>query len=69
PHDRRSKTVRLTERAQPVVEEINCIAAALRAELLAAIPRAELRSCVAVLKQVQTRADALIQTREDVHDA
>ncbi|MHB1951852.1 MAG: MarR family winged helix-turn-helix transcriptional regulator [Acidiferrobacteraceae bacterium] len=69
PHDRRSKRVRLTERAQPVVEEINCIAAALRAELLAAIPRAELRSCVAVLKQVQTRADALIPSREDVHDA
>ena len=69
PHDRRSKTVRLTERAQPVVREINRIAAALRSELVEGIAPAGLKSCVEVLKQVQQRADTLAHGMDDRHDA
>lgn len=68
PHDRRSKTVRLTERAQPVIQKINRVAGALRSELLEGIAPAELKSCIEVLQQVQQRAGALAHEADDGHD-
>ncbi len=68
-HDRRSKTVSLTEGAQPVLKEINRIAAELRTELLHDIRADALRSCNDILRQVQQRATALTHPGEDGNDA
>ncbi|MHB1942648.1 MAG: MarR family winged helix-turn-helix transcriptional regulator [Acidiferrobacteraceae bacterium] len=69
PHDRRSKTVRLTKSAQPVLKEINRIAAELRTELLQDINADALKSCNDILKQVQRRAAALAHPEDDGNDA
>ena len=56
-HDRRCKTVHLGKRAHRVISEINATATALRYELLADIPAAELKTCMRVLKRVHERAE------------
>jgi len=61
PGDRRCKTVHLCPRAERIIARISETAAALRRELLADIAPAELRSCMRVLAQIQSRAE-----REDL---
>lgn len=56
-HDRRCKTVHLQKRAHNVIDKIDATARALRYELTANIPRAELETCMKVLREVQTRAE------------
>ncbi|MDQ2867756.1 MAG: MarR family transcriptional regulator [Verrucomicrobiota bacterium] len=56
-HDRRCKTVHLRRRAHNVIEKIDQTARELRQELTAAIPRAELDTCMRVLREVQARAE------------
>jgi len=52
PHDRRAKTIHLTDMARPVVLRIETEAAAVRSEILTGIPEEELALCLAVLKRV-----------------
>lgn len=54
-HDRRVKTVHLTDKAEPLVDQIEAVAQGLRREMLAEIGEAELRSCVSVLDRVKIR--------------
>ena len=56
-HDRRCKTVHLGTRAHRVISKINAAAAELRHDLLANISPDELRTCMRVLKEVQTKAE------------
>lgn len=56
-HDRRCKTVHLGRRAQRVIAQINSAAANLRHELLAEIPALELKTCMRVLAQIQSKAE------------
>jgi MarR family transcriptional regulator for hemolysin len=57
-HDRRCKTVHLGRRAHRIIAQINATAAQLRHELLADIPKAELRACMRVLAQVRKKAES-----------
>lgn len=57
PRDRRCKMVLLGRRAQRVIPEINSSANTLRHELLAGIPKSDLRTCVDVLARVRERAE------------
>ena len=57
--DRRVKRVHLAEAAHPVLAEITSIAAALRNELLAEAPDAELRTAWKVLKDIGDRLENL----------
>src|SRR3954471_14872811 len=50
--DRRAKTLHLTPKARPLIQVIEAAATQVRAEILAGIPEAELRACLAVLNQV-----------------
>jgi len=52
-HDRRSKTVHLTEHARGLIDRIEAIAAELRGELLDELPREELECCLRVLGHVR----------------
>jgi MarR family transcriptional regulator for hemolysin len=56
-HDRRCKLVRLGQRAQSVIAQINATAAELRHELLADIPTPELQTCMRVLSRIRTKAE------------
>lgn len=56
-HDRRCKTVHLTQRAQRVIEEINEEAFRLRHELLDDIPASDLRTCIEVLDTIRRKAE------------
>jgi MarR family transcriptional regulator for hemolysin len=51
-HDRRAKTIHLTGKARPVVLRIEAEAAAVRGEILADIPEADLAACLGVLQRV-----------------
>lgn len=53
--DRRAKRVYLTESAEPVLEEINRIAANLRQELLSEVSSEDLLTCVAVLRSIERK--------------
>ena len=57
PHDRRCKTVHLCQRGQRAIAQITAAAAQLRHELLAAIPAAELQTCMRVLTQIRQMAE------------
>jgi MarR family transcriptional regulator for hemolysin len=57
PLDRRCKMVLLGRRAQRVIAQINATANELRHELLAAIPRAELQTCIKVLARIREKAE------------
>ncbi|BDG71184.1 MarR family transcriptional regulator [Roseomonas fluvialis] len=60
-HDRRAKTIHLTETARPMVMRIEAEAAAVRAEILSDIPEADLAACLAVLQRV---AEGLARAEE-----
>lgn len=61
PDDRRAKAIHLTAQARPVILRIEAEAAAVRAEILAGIPEADLAACLAVLQRV---AAGLARTEE-----
>jgi MarR family transcriptional regulator for hemolysin len=56
-HDRRCKTVHLGKQAHRIIAQINAAAAKLRHELLADIPKAELRTCMKVLARIRNKAE------------
>jgi len=56
--DRRAKTVRLTEKAEPIMAEISNIADTLRSEMLQDISKAELEQCLSVFERILARMDA-----------
>src|ERR1700681_4490513 len=56
-HDRRCKTVHLGKRAHRIIAQINTTAAKLRHELLADIPKSELRTCMEVLTRIRQKAE------------
>ncbi|MGE0797910.1 MAG: MarR family transcriptional regulator [Lautropia sp.] len=55
--DRRANALHLTPAAQPLIAEIDRTATELRHELLGAIPRASLETCIAVLRRIGDRLD------------
>lgn len=55
--DRRTKTVHLTEKATPLIEEIGLLAEALRAELLDGIPDEDLTVFARVLGRISHRLE------------
>jgi len=57
--DRRSKTVHLCPKSYALLEQIDAVAARLRAELLEGISPAELRTCMDVLRRIKTKAATL----------
>ena len=57
PNDRRAKHVSLTAAAEPVLDHITSIAAALRDELLSDISDADLATCLSVLGRVNRRLE------------
>ncbi len=65
PEDRRAKTIHLTESARPMVLRIEAEASAVRAEILADIPEADLSACLAVLQRV---AEGLAKIEEGPRD-
>jgi len=46
--DRRAKTVRLTDKATPLLEQIRTVADSVRAAILADVPRGDVETCVRV---------------------
>ncbi len=61
--DRRAYHIHLTAAAQPILKEINRIAASLRRELLAGISAPELRRCMAVLQSIGERLEKCPEDR------
>lgn len=57
--DKRVKEVHLTDAAQPLIEKIARISAALRREVLADIPGEELHRALAVLKSIGDRLEGM----------
>ncbi|HLT02513.1 MAG TPA: MarR family transcriptional regulator [Geminicoccaceae bacterium] len=55
--DRRANSIRLTEAAQPLLAEINRIAADLRREILAGVPVEDLETCQRVLRHIGDRLE------------
>lgn len=55
--DRRAYHIHLTAAAQPILKEINRIAASLRRELLEGISARDLRTCIAVLQGIGARLE------------
>lgn len=55
--DRRANLVRPTAKAEPLLREINEIAATLRAELLGDLPEQDLDSCIALLNRVNRKLE------------
>lgn len=66
-HDRRAKTIHLTDTARPVVLRIEAEAAAVRAEILAGIPEEELALCLRVLQRVAGGLAAMEEGPGDGH--
>jgi len=60
PHDRRSKTVKLTDKAHDTLTHIHATASKLRKELLSVIPESELKQCMQVLQKIKERAGTII---------
>src|SRR3954469_24385149 len=58
PNDRRCKIVHLQRRSKSVLDEIFSAAHELRDELLEEVSSADLATCMRVLKQVRTKAEA-----------
>jgi MarR family transcriptional regulator for hemolysin len=63
PRDRRCKMVHLGQRAQRVIVQINAAADELRHQLLADIPRSELRTCIKVLTRICKKAERRDEAR------
>lgn len=59
PHDRRSKTVQLTEKAHETLAHIHATADHLREELLSVLTQQELEHCVQVLQKIKVRAEEI----------
>ena len=57
--DRRAKHVRLTEAAQPLLAEIDRIAAGLRREIFADLSKDDLKTCLKVLRSIGDRLEGL----------
>lgn len=57
--DRRVRRIYLTDKARSTVEEIESVAAELRAEILGGIPESELWHCLDVLRRVRDQAERL----------
>src|SRR5690606_9590629 len=55
--DRRANSIRLTEAAQPLLAQINRIAADLRREILAGVPVEDLETCQRVLRHIGDRLE------------
>lgn len=55
--DRRAKHIRLTDAAQPLLGQINRIAADLRREIFADLPRDDLKTCLTVLRSIGDRLE------------
>lgn len=55
--DRRAYHVHLTAAAQPILREIDRIAASLRGELLAGVSARDLRACIGVLERIAARLE------------
>ncbi len=58
-HDRRSKTVHLTDKAHEILKKIKATAAQLRREVLADIPPSAVKRCLDVLQQIKKKAESL----------
>jgi MarR family transcriptional regulator, transcriptional regulator for hemolysin len=58
PHDRRSKTVHLTEKARNTLKEIHSIANQLKQEVLAAVTEDELEQTIRVLQKIQSKLES-----------
>ncbi|MGD8927262.1 MAG: MarR family transcriptional regulator [Thioalkalispiraceae bacterium] len=58
-HDRRVKTVHLTEQSISIIKQINQIANGLRRELLTDISSDELETCMHVLQKIKQAAEAM----------
>jgi len=56
-HDRRSKTVHLTEHALGLIDQIEAIAGELRQELISGLSRKELDCCLRVLSHLRLELD------------
>jgi MarR family transcriptional regulator for hemolysin len=59
PHDRRSKTVHLTDKSQETLSQIYAVAKQLRDELLGDIPEAELKQSMIVFQKIKAKAETL----------
>src|ERR687892_124796 len=55
--DRRAKHIRLTDAAQPLLREINRIAAELRREIFADLHKDDLEACLRVLRSIGDRLE------------
>jgi MarR family transcriptional regulator for hemolysin len=60
-HDRRGKTVHLTDSAEPVISQLLDIAVSTRTRLLADISDEDLETCVSVLDRIITPANPVEQ--------
>jgi MarR family transcriptional regulator for hemolysin len=58
-HDRRVKTVHLTEQSISIIKQINRIATLLRGELLTDVSPDELETCIQVLQKIKQAAEAM----------
>lgn len=58
-HDRRFKTVHLTERGRARLEEAEAELVGFRRDLLQGLPESDLETCVRVFDHMTSRADAL----------
>ena len=58
-HDRRCKTVHLQPRSKKVLSQIFETAQALRQELIAEIPAADLETCMRVLARIRDKAESV----------
>ncbi len=55
-HDRRSKTVQLTDKAHDTLAHIHATARQLREELLSVLSVQELKQCMQTLQKIKARA-------------
>lgn len=58
PEDRRAKTIHLSDKAAPMVREIQNIIEQLRTEFLSGLTDAQLKTCFAVFDHIHARIDA-----------
>jgi MarR family transcriptional regulator for hemolysin len=57
PSDRRAKGIRLTDKAAPVLEQINSISENMRQEFLGSVDRRKLHSTVKLLREIRSTLD------------
>lgn len=64
PNDRRSKVVRLTDRAQPLTEQIASVIQEVRSELFNDIDEEEIIACLRLIQRLEQRIAVLRQKRK-----